>query len=62
VSESKNVPKNYGKAVITFIRKNECFTRKVLGRVGVDYAAFMRNLRGLRSSLNTISQLRAIWM
>ncbi len=62
VSESKNIPKNYGKAIITFIRKNEDFTRRVLARLGMEYSAFMRNLRGLRSNLNTISQLRAIWM
>lgn len=62
VSESKNIPKNYGKAIITFIRKNEDFTRRALAREGRDFAGFMRNLRGLRASLNTISQLRAMWM
>lgn len=62
MSESKNIPKNYGKAIITFIRKNEEFTRRVLGHLGLDYAGFMRNLRSLRANLNTISQLRAMWM
>ena len=30
ISESKNIPKNYGKAVINFIRRNEDYVRKVV--------------------------------
>jgi hypothetical protein len=62
VSESKNIPKNYGKAIVTFIKKNESFTRRVLGKLGMDYDDFILNLQEIRINLNTISQLRAIWI
>lgn len=46
---------------MTFIRKNDAFTRRVLDSLGIDYAIFMRNLKSIRPNLNTIAQLRAIW-
>lgn len=37
ISESKNIPKNYSKAIFTFIKSHEELTKKVVDRFGEDY-------------------------
>jgi hypothetical protein len=61
-SESKNIPKNYGKAIVIFIQKSEHYTRSVLKHLGIDYDAFMKHLNTLKKNLNTIKQLRSMWL
>jgi serine/threonine protein kinase len=41
MSEFKNIPKNYSKAIINFIKKNRELARRVLAKIGEDYDEFM---------------------
>ena len=36
-SESKNIPKNYSKAILAFIRKNDSFRKRVLRHLHIDH-------------------------
>lgn len=62
VSESKNIPKNYGKAILNFIRRNEQLAISLLEYLKIDYNEFINSLRRLRGKLNTISELRSLWI
>jgi hypothetical protein len=62
VSESKNIPKNYGKAVLNFIHRSNRYVREVLQHLDMDYDGFMESLLLLRGNVNTIVQLRSLWL
>jgi hypothetical protein len=61
ISESKNIPKNYSKAIINFIKRNETFRRRVLRHLGVDEKSFMESLEKLGGQLSSIAQLQWLW-
>lgn len=60
-NETKNIPKNYGKAIIIFIEKNRCILEGILEENGHDYDILLSKLRNLKKKINTISDLRNLW-
>lgn len=60
-NETKNIPKNYGKAIIIFIENNRSLIEDVLSRNGDDYDHLLSKLRNLKKKINTISDLRNLW-
>jgi hypothetical protein len=62
-NETKNIPKNFGKAIAAFIERNEPLTRKVLQNYpGMDYAQFILDVRQRRRTFNCMTDLRAMWL
>jgi hypothetical protein len=41
MSESKNIPKNYGKAILNFIQRQDQLRGRVLRRLGVEEGEFL---------------------
>lgn len=60
-NETKNIPKNYGKAIIIFIENNRKLIEDVLQRNGDNYDNLVSRLRTLKKKINTISDLRNLW-
>jgi hypothetical protein len=44
-NETKNIPKNFGKGIISFIEKSESKLRKVLKQQGLNFADFLTFLQ-----------------
>ena len=62
-NETKNIPKNYGKAIISFIERNEKLVRRVLNTTDSnDYNAFMNTIRQKKRKVNSIADLRSLWV
>jgi hypothetical protein len=61
MSEFKNIPKNYSKAIINFIKKNRELARRVLVKIGEDYDEFMAAPKSLGGHVYTIAQLQWFW-
>lgn len=62
-NETKNIPKNFGKAIVSFIEKQERLTQAVVSRFpGLDYAQFILEMRQRRRRINSIADLRALWL
>lgn len=60
-NETKNIPKNYGKAIIIFIENNRELIENVLLANGDNYDRLLLKLRALKKKINTISDLRNLW-
>lgn len=60
-NETKNIPKNYGKAIIIFIENNRKLIEDVLQKNGDNYDSLVSRLRTLKKKINTISDLRNLW-
>jgi hypothetical protein len=60
-NETKNIPKNYGKAIIIFIEKNRDILEKVFVKNGDSYDKLLLRLPNLKKKINTISDLRNLW-
>lgn len=60
-NETKNIPKNFGKGIITFIEKNERKIRALLRQERVTYSCFIAMMRQEKKSINTICDLRRLW-
>lgn len=62
-NETKNIPKNYGKAIISFIERNEAVVRRVVAAAGDNnYAGFMATIRLKKRKVNSIADLRSLWL
>ena len=62
-NETKNIPKNYGKAIISFIERNEKLVRRVLHIADTnDYNSFMNTIRQKKRKVNSIADLRSLWV
>lgn len=62
-NETKNIPKNFGKAIVSFIEKQEKLTMSILQRFpNLDYAQFILEMRQRRRRINSIADLRALWL
>ena len=53
-NDTKNIPKNFGKAVIAFIAKNPKVTLRCLSRYGVDSVDFLSALKSRKKNLHSI--------
>lgn len=62
-SETKNIPKNYGKQLIAFIKKERNLTKRVLESLGSNHTPEQLNfdLKRKKRGLNRIADLRKIW-
>jgi hypothetical protein len=60
-NETKNIPKNFGKGIISFIERNERKVRTLLRKEGVAYSCFIEMMREEKKSINTIQDLRRLW-
>jgi hypothetical protein len=61
-NETKNIPKNYGKAIIIFIEKNPRKIHPILTHYNVEYNSLLQELQERKKSINTIADLRKMWM
>lgn len=55
VNDTKNIPKNFGKGIISFIERNEKKIRNILGRIGINYGDFWKKVKIRKQTLTTIS-------
>ena len=62
VNDTKNIPKNFGKAVIAFISKNTKITQRCLERHSVDTSEFIKALKLRKKNLHSIKELRSLWL
>jgi hypothetical protein len=60
-TETKNMVKNFSKAIFSFIRKNKDKRLRVLSYLGVSDEDFMKNYDSLRGRIHSISELRNLW-
>lgn len=59
-NDTKNIPKNYGKSILTFIRKSPK-TRRLLSQRGIPFPEFMMHVRKIKKKVNSIESLRNMW-
>lgn len=63
-SETKNIPKNYGKQIIKFIKKEKKLTQKVLTHLGSKwtYEKLNQELKIKKKTLRKIPDLKKLWV
>ncbi len=61
-NDTKNIPKNFGKAIINFYEKNPALMKRITQVNEVDYKELLEELTKLKPKLNTISDLRKLWV
>lgn len=59
-NDTKNIPKNYGKAILSFISKSS-MTGKVVFRFGLNLSDFLIQIRKMKHRINSIDGLRKMW-
>jgi len=57
-NDTKNIPKNYGKAMLAYIQKNNRQAKQLLSELDVDYIEFMMTVKNFKTKINTIHDLR----
>ena len=62
VNDTKNIPKNFGKAIIAFISKNIKVTQRCLEFHGMDTSDFLKALKLRKKNLHSIKELRSLWL
>ena len=60
-TETKNMIKNFGKAIFNFIRKNKDRRQQILDSLNIDHEEFMKAHESHKGSIHSISELRALW-
>lgn len=60
MGETKNIPKNFGKQLIKFVKKNSDFIEKMLKEIGssVKYQQFNSEVQKRKRKMNKIGDLR----
>lgn len=62
-NQTKNIPKNFGKAIACFIEHNEPLVRRVFTLFPqLDYSEFLLDMKRRRRSVNSIAALRSFWI
>lgn len=59
-NDTKNIPKNYGKAILSFISKSS-MTSKVVLRYSLNLSDFLIQIRKMKHRINSIDGLRKMW-
>jgi hypothetical protein len=54
INDTKNIPKNFGKAIITFIQKNRKVVAQCLTRYHLDVEVFIKELKLRKKCLHSI--------
>jgi hypothetical protein len=57
-NDTKNIPKNYGKAMLSYIQKNIRQSKQLLSELNVDFLEFMMTVKNFKNKINTIHDLR----
>ena len=60
-TETKNMVKNFSKAIFGYIRKNRGKRVRVLNYLGINEEEFMKVLNNLKGHIHSISELRSLW-
>lgn len=60
-NDTKNIPKNYGKAILSYVQKSTHRVKRLLAKHGVSFGEFMAQVRRNKAKINSIADLRAIW-
>lgn len=60
-SQTKNLIKNYGKAILTFIIRNKSLRNRVLDKLKIRESEFLEEVYLFRDYVHTISALRYLW-
>ncbi len=60
-NETKNIAKNYGKAIIAFIHNNRKIFRKICKECSTPYQRVTEELPELKATLSTVTGFRKIW-
>lgn len=60
-NETKNIPKNFGKGIISFIERNDQKVKALLAKNGVNYHDFLLKMKVEKKIINTIADLRRLW-
>lgn len=59
-NDTKNIPKNYGKAILSYILRSPK-TRKLVSNMGVNLSDFLIQIRKMKNKINSIDGLRKMW-
>ena len=60
-NDTKNIPKNYGKAMLNYIQKNTREIKKFISQHDVDLMELMIVVKEFKGKINTIHDLREMW-
>lgn len=61
-NDTKNIPKNFGKAIISFIQKNQQLVGRCLERYHIEMGSLLLELKQRKKSLHSIRELRSLWI
>lgn len=61
-NETKNIPKNFGKGIITFIERGDAKIKQLAKRLGLNFPELLEKLKSDKRSINTIADLRDFWI
>ncbi len=61
-NQTKNIPKNFGKGIISFIEKNPSKVKILADKYKFNSNDFTKKLKELKRSINTIADLRNLWV
>lgn len=61
-NSTKNIPKNFGKAIITFVELHPNLIGNALKEDRVPYIDFVTALKEKKRGINSISDLRSLWL
>lgn len=61
-NQTKNIPKNFGKAIITFILKSKKQLESFLQSENIKYSELIYFLKPRRKRLHSINELKKIWI
>lgn len=64
MGETKNIPKNFGKQLIKFVKKNRRYIEEMLDGMGSDvcYEEFNLELQRKKKKMNKIVHLQQLWL
>lgn len=60
-NETKNIPKNYGKAILGYIQKNRQRAKLLLQYLGLNADNFFEFMQQHSRAINSIADLRWLW-
>ena len=60
-NDTKNIPKNFGSAICTYIKKNSPRVKKILQLRKLSYPRFMEITKKMKEDISSIHDLREVW-
>lgn len=59
-NDTKNIPKNYGKAILSFILRSPK-TRKLVSMMKINLSDFLIQIKKMKTKINSIEGLKRMW-